>query len=155
VPAHEEDPESETEAAQEPILVYICGAVAEPGVYVLAKEDRVIDLLEMAGGAMEDAYTQALNLAKKLSDGEKVYVPTYAEVSGGAYSGGWQQERTVNINTASAEELTVLPGIGASIAAAIVSHREANGFFESIEGLMDVKGIGEKKFEELKDLIVH
>ena len=155
----EEDANSGTEADRAPIIVYICGAVADPGVYAVGKEDRVIDLLKMAGGARHDAYTQALNLAKKLSDGEKVYVPTYGEASGSAYDGEWQKEnntvRTVNINTASAEELAMLPGIGVSIAAAIVSHREANGFFESIEELKAVKGIGEKKFEELKDLIVH
>ncbi len=138
---------------KEVMMVYICGAVAAPGVYEVKKEDRIIDLLKMAGGPAANACAEALNLAKKLSDGEKIYVPTHEEASLGNYKSSFQKESTVNINTATITELSMLPGIGPSIASNIVSYRESKGFFESIEQIKDVKGIGDKKFEDIKDLI--
>lgn len=144
------------------IFVHIDGAVVAPGVYELTEaHPRVNDAVMAAGGLAEDADTSALNLAAVLSDGEKIHVPRQGEVvagqaSSGAASGsdaGASSSGVININTATAEELDSLPGIGPSTAAAIVEDRERNGPFASPEDLMRVSGIGEGKFSKLKDQI--
>lgn len=144
------------------IFVHIDGAVVAPGVYGLTgAHPRVNDAVIAAGGLAEDADTSALNLAAVLSDGEKIHVPRQGEVvagqaSSGAASGsdvGASSSGAININTATAEELDSLPGIGPSTAAAIVEDRERNGPFASPEDLMRVSGIGEGKFSKLKDQI--
>ena len=127
---------------------------------------RVNDAVAAAGGLAEGADTSKLNLAATVSDGEKVYVPAVGEenlASGGTatssaeeVSGGGPEavsNSIVNINTATAAELTTLPGIGEATAAEIVRDREANGAFTSVEDLMRVSGIGEKKFAKFKDKI--
>jgi len=151
------------------IKAYICGYVKNPGVYELKDDARVEQLLEACGGASEKACLEAVNLAKKLSDGEMVYIPSIEEVakqgsffdyiSGftqdtvtGGDSGG-SQPKIININTASAGELESLPGIGEAIAQDIIAYREKYGLFKSKEELKNVKGIGEIKFEKVKELI--
>lgn len=140
------------------IAVHVSGAVAAPGVYELEEGARVADAVEIAGGFLEGAAENALNLARVLNDGEQVVVPTAeehaaqqsaAEASGGAAGVGGK----VNINTASAEQLDTLPGVGESTAQKIIADREANGPFSSPEDLKRVSGIGDKKYAELADLI--
>lgn len=153
---------STPEPATDPVFVHIDGAVVAPGVYEMTGSlPRVNDAVMAAGGLAGDADTSALNLAAVLSDGEKIYVPRQGEVvagqaSSGAASGsdvGASSSGVININTATAEELDSLPGIGPSTAAAIVEDRERNGPFASPEDLMRVSGIGEGKFSKLKDQI--
>lgn len=157
---------STPESVAASIFVHIDGAVVAPGVYELTGSTgalpRVNDAVIAAGGLAGDADTSALNLAAVLSDGEKIHVPRQGEAmapeqtssgpasgsDGGAFSSG-----VININTATAEELDSLPGIGPSTAAAIVEDRERNGPFASPEDLMRVSGIGEGKFSKLKDQI--
>lgn len=140
------------------IAVHVSGAVAAPGVYELEEGARVADAVELAGGFLEGAAENALNLARVLNDGEQVVVPTAeeqaaqqaaVESAGGTASLGGK----VNINTASAEQLDTLPGVGESTAQKIIADREANGPFSSPEDLKRVSGIGDKKYAELADLI--
>ena len=140
------------------IAVHVSGAVAAPGVYELEEGARVADAVELAGGFLEGAAENALNLARVLNDGEQVVVPTAeeqaaqqsaVESAGGTASLGGK----VNINTASAEQLDTLPGVGKSTAQKIIADREANGPFSSPEDLKRVSGIGDKKYAELADLI--
>ena len=145
------------------VFVHIDGAVVAPGVYELTGPlPRVNDAVIAAGGLAEDVDTSALNLAAVLSDGEKIHVPRQGEAvvteqtSSGAASrpdAGPSSSGVININTATAEELDSLPGVGPSTAAAIVEDRERNGHFASPEDLMRVSGIGEGKFSKLKDQI--
>ena len=154
---------STPESVAASIFVHIDGAVVAPGVYELTGSlPRVNDAVIAAGGLAGDADTSALNLAAVLSDGEKIHVPRQGEAlaSGQASSGpasgsdgGASSSGVININTATAEELDSLPGIGPSTAAAIVEDRERNGPFASPEDLMRVSGIGEGKFSKLKDQI--
>lgn len=153
-------------------VVHVDGAVASPGVYALTLADpRVNDAVAAAGGLVPEADTASVNLAAAVQDGDKVYVPREGEnsagagaVSSGGSSGseggtavtgasGSASSSLVNINKASAEELDALPGVGPSTAQAIVDDRTQNGPFASIEDLMRVSGIGEKKFERLKGRI--
>jgi len=152
------------------IKVYICGCVKQPGVYEMAQGSRIVDLAELCGGFTEDACIEAVNLAAVLSDEEKVYIPSKTEISqqginilDGISSGNnsnskegqadASQGQKVNVNSASAEELMVLPGIGEQIAKNIIDYRNQYGAFNTKEDLKNVKGIGEKKFEQIKELV--
>lgn len=141
------------------LLVHVDGAVAAPGVYELAEGARANDAVLAAGGLAEGADTSALNLAAPLSDGEKLHVPCEGEEAAApgtgdvAASGQGASTGPVNLNTASVDELDTLPGVGEATARAIVEDREANGPFATIEDLMRVSGIGEKKFERIRGLV--
>ena len=137
------------------IYVHICGAVINPGVYQVPAGTRVYQALELAGGSSDDAYLSGINLADKLADGQKVYIPVEGENAEGILStdSGGVQSVMVNINTASEAELMTLPGIGQSRAKDIINYRVKNGFFESIDDIMKVSGIKEAAFEKIKDLI--
>lgn len=145
------------------VVVHVGGAVADPGVRELAEGSRVQDAVDAAGGFAEGAASDALNLARVLTDGEQVVVPTLEEVAGaqGADAGaadagtssGSAAGGKVNINRASAAELDALPGVGPSTAEKIVADREANGPFATTEDLKRVSGIGDKKYENLADLV--
>ena len=137
------------------IYVHICGAVINPGVYQVPVGTRVYQALELAGGSSDDAYLSGINLADKLADGQKVYIPAEGENAEGILStdSGGVQSVMVNINTASEAELMTLPGIGQSRAKDIINYRVKNGFFESIDDIMKVSGIKEAAFEKIKDLI--
>lgn len=166
-----EEQEAETEkektekAEPDRIQVYICGAVANPGVYTLSQGSRVYEAVAMAGGLLETADEKALNQARELTDGEQVTVFTVEEIKNGAAAGqdpsaeqpGSSSDGSdgkVNINTADASMLMTIPGIGESRAAAIIAYRETNGRFESIEEIMEIEGIKEKMFEKIKDSII-
>lgn len=145
------------EVAEWVVVVHVDGAVGAPGVYALGGEPRVNDAIVAAGGLAEGADTSGINLAARLSDGEKVHVPLVGEApQAGAEPasdapGG--SDGPVNLNTATVEELDELPGVGEATALAIVEDRERNGPFSSPEDLMRVSGIGEKKFEKLEGLV--
>ena len=134
------------------ILVYICGAVKEPGVVELDKDSRVVDAITLAGGFSEDADETYINLAGKLQDGEKVYVPTLAEVT--QWKAEEQEEQLIDINKANAKELCKLPGIGESKAADIIAYREKKGLFQRKEDLIKVPGIKQNLYEKIEDKII-
>lgn len=159
-------PGTETTATAASVTVHVVGAVHRPGVYALGEGSRVRDALAAAGGCVGDAMLEAVNLARILADGEQVRIPTADEVAAGAVvaatggppaAGASAQPGAaggkVNINTASVTELDTLPGVGPSTAQKIVDDRTANGPFKRVEDLMRVSGIGEKKFESLKDYV--
>ena len=145
------------------IKVYVCGAVQRPDVYEISADSRIVDAVSAAGGFAIDAYPEAMNLAETVSDGSRIYVPTKEEVDAlavvysdtGSGSGDTTSDSTgrVNINTATLEELTTLPGIGDTRARAIIDYREQNGAFGNIEDIMQVTGIKEKSFSKIKDSI--
>ncbi|MDD3339107.1 MAG: helix-hairpin-helix domain-containing protein [Lachnospiraceae bacterium] len=140
---------------QTTIMIYICGAVENPGVYTLPGQARVFQAIEAAGGLMEDASETYINQAKILQDGEQITIPTRDEaaqaVSGGA--DGTASDGRVNINTADQTALMTLNGIGETRAAAIIAYREANGAFGSIEDIKNVEGIKDAVFQKISDNI--
>lgn len=141
--------------------VHIVGAVEKPGVYKLPQGSRVNDALTQAG-PLPEADLASLNLAAALKDGQKLVVSSQAEdittpeAAGVQATPGAPSAKTkglININTATEAELDSLPGIGPTLAARIVQHRQANGAFQDIEELKNVSGIGDKKYEDLQHLI--
>lgn len=137
------------------VVVHVSGAVAQPGLLVLVVGARVGDAILAAGGATEDAQLDRLNLARLLEDGEQVHVPRPGEdvgISAGPSSRGILADGRVDVNTASAQELTTLPGIGPARAQAIIAARQERPF--SVPGdLRRVSGIGEATFQRLAPLI--
>lgn len=160
-------PADEPALAEPTVLwVHVAGAVRMPGLYELPSGSRVGDAVTVAGGTLAGASLSAVNLARLLDDGEQVYVPSEAEVEAGGVppvaqsaagtgsSQGSGSAAGVDINTGGAAELEALPGVGPATAAKIIADREANGPFTSPEDIMRVSGIGEKKFESMRELIV-
>ena len=148
-------------AAPAEVVVHVTGEVRTPGVYRLHEGDRIVDAIDAAGGATRGAILEALNLAAPLVDGTQVHIPDRREAAGagasaGASGGGAAGSSAgglLDINVATAADFEALPGIGAVIAQRIVDHRTANGPFTSIEGLLDVSGIGDATFAEIRDLV--
>jgi len=146
-----------------PIKVHVDGEVKDPGLYSLPKSARVADAVEAAGGLTDEAATAQINLAALLLDGSKVYIPKEGELLPADRSSelyGITDElaspsasNPLNINTATIEELMLLPGIGSTRAADIIYYRQVNGNFDSIEEIMDVPGIGETTYNQIKELI--
>lgn len=148
------------------MYVDVVGAVRHPGVYLLEGGARVESAVQAAGGALGDADTDAINLAAKVADGDQVVVPTHDQVDkgslpapvGGAAAGGVVgaagAAAKVDLNTADATQLDALPGVGPSTAAKIVADRQTNGPFKTVDDLGRVPGIGPKKLDSLKDLVV-
>ena len=134
------------------IYVHILGQVVRPGLYELPDGARAVDAVAAAGGFTEQADAAGLNLARFVSDGEQIVVPAIGETPPGA-APGIAGDGRVNLNTADAAALDTLPGVGPATAAKIIAWREQNGRFESVEDLLDVGGIGEAKFEALRDLV--
>ena len=139
----------------ETLFVHVSGCVANPGLYELEEGSRLASAIEAAGGFTEDAACDSVNLARRLEDGEMVVVSSVSAGSGAneEIPEAKTASSLVNINTASAEELEQLPGIGPSTAQKIVSDRMANGSFKSPDDLKRVTGIGDKKFETISALI--
>lgn len=133
------------------IYVHILGEVRRPGLYALRDGDRAVDAVAAAGGFTEAADAAGLNLARFVSDGEQIIVPAIGEAPAAGGAGGVPGK--VNLNTADAALLDTLPGVGPATAANIIAWREQNGRFASIEDLLDVGGIGQAKFESLRDLV--
>jgi competence protein ComEA len=143
------------------VIVHVAGAVATPGVFDLDGNARVIDAVEAAGGGVPDADLNRLNLAAKVTDGQRVLVQRVGEVApsgsaapgGGSGAGSADASALVNLNSATPAELETLPGIGPTLAEAILAERERRGSFRSVNELRDVRGIGEKRFADLKDKV--
>lgn len=138
------------------IYVHVLGAVNRPGLYAFRDGDRAIDAVAAAGGYTDDADRRVLNLARFLSDGEQIAVPTQSESAGSTaqnFAGSSVKGGKVNINTADAVALESLPQVGPALAARIIAWRDENGRFSSVEDLMSVSGIGQKTFAGLKDLV--
>jgi competence protein ComEA len=148
------------------IAVHVAGAVTHPGVVELRNGARVIDAVEAVGGASGDGDLDRLNLAAKVTDGERVYVAKVGQAdpgvtnAGGAAPGGGSGSGTeatpgakVNLNTATQAQLEELPGIGPTYAQSILAERERRGGFASVNDLRSVRGIGDKRFAELAPLV--
>lgn len=158
--AEGEEGDSEAEPSSY-VMVHVVGAVNSPGVYSLAEGSRVNDAVEAAGGFTADASTSSANLARELVDGEQIVIYTQEEVDSGtaatasSSSSGSSSSGSslININTATAEELEELSGIGPVTAQAIIDYRTQNGNFQSIEEIKDVSGIGDAKYESICDSI--
>ncbi len=141
--------EIKEEEPQGDIYVHVAGAVVNPGLLKLQTGSRVIDAVELAGGLTEDADIDAVNLALKLQDEDRIYIPRISEE--GEKSIGVESAK-VNINTATQEELERVPGIGEKTAQKIVDYRK-NNTFKNPEDIMKVPGIGEGKYSQMKDYI--
>jgi len=154
---------------EEKVVVHVIGEVNNPGVVTLPEGSRIIDAINKAGGKTEEADLSKINLAFIVEDGTQIYIPRINEnlnqinlISDDAGIGVIindsnleenKVEVKVNINTASKEKLETLPGIGETTAQKIIDYREANGKFKTIEDIKNVSGIGEAKYESLKDKI--
>jgi competence protein ComEA len=147
-----------------PLIVHVSGSVIQPGVYTFPQSGRVQDAIQAAGGFLPEADDQALNLAAPLQDGQLIRVPLVQPKQAGPAVEDQDSSRSlpvliqpddrlVNINYATLEELDTLPGIGPVTAQKIIDFREANGPFISIEAIQDVSGIGPATFGRIKDLI--
>lgn len=152
---------SPQESVCEEIYVYVCGCVQSPGVYALGPGARIYEAIEAAGGMAEEADASYVNLAQVAEDQMQIYIPSLEETASGTFArdtagtdGGTEggQEK-VDINTASADQLDALPGIGPSKAEDIINYREEHGGFSSVEELMDIPGIKSGIFDQIKDLV--
>jgi len=164
-------------------VVYVVGSVKHPGVYTVPQGTRIYKVLSLAGGFTEDADKAAVNLAATVSDGVQINFPNYIETAQKGYRTGESSSRKsasdknygynsssnsskrrsssgeksvaslVDLNKASEEELNALPGVGAKTAALIVEYRQRHGRFERKEDLLEIRGIGVKKYEKLRDYV--
>ena len=154
-----EDKKEDGEITQEEVIlkVDLKGAVRNPGVYDVKEGDRVIDVVQRAGGFLDVADPNQVNLSQRVMDEMVIYVPKKGEEISPQQNVTLPQSNEkdgkININTADATTLQTLPGIGPQKADAIIRFREENGPFKKIEDLMKVSGIGEKTFEKLKEQI--
>lgn len=147
---------SESAEVKRAVTVYVCGEVKKPGLVTLTEGQRVADAVNAAGGVIETADIDRINMAAFLEDGMQVRVPERV----GGFSDGVQSavsgknaEGKINLNTAGEKELQELPGIGPAMSARIIEYRETNGAFQSIEDVKKVRGIGNAKFEKMKDKV--
>lgn len=151
----------------ESIVIHVIGEVAKPGVYKLPAGSRALAAIEAAGGANETAVLSGLNLARELSDGEQLLVPNSEQaalamsnaasgasgLTGSTPSDSSGPSKLVNLNSADASALQTLPHIGPALAHRIVDWRASNGAFRSVDQLLEVSGIGEKTFQDLRSLV--
>ena len=139
------------------IAVYVCGAVKNPGVVLLNPNSRVGDAINSCGGLLPNANAETINLAEGIKDGMQIKVQSRninpdAEGMGQGTAlpvKGESNDGKININTASIDDLTKLPGVGKATAQRIIDYRAQNGTFEDIEDLKKIKGIGKAKFEKM------
>ena len=151
----------EEEVIEEKIAIHMTGCVKNPGIIELKEGERIDDAIQLAGGLTEEADLTNVNLAYKVEDGQKIYIPSIhdieeKEIIQENQEGILSEENEtgkVNINTAKQTELETLPGIGPTIALRIIEYRKENGEFTDIEELKEVEGIGEAKWEQIKDFV--
>lgn len=142
-----------------PLSIYVTGGVNSPGVYQIPVESRISDAISAAGGFNANAATDVLNLAEKVSDGQKIYVPLNNEnqISQSDINSKSQAktepQNLININIADSDLLSTLPGIGLIKAEDIIAYRNVYGPFLSVDELMNVNGIGPANYEKIKDLV--
>lgn len=161
--------------SQTKVIVHVAGAVISPGLLTLPSTTRVGGAIDAAGGIRPDADMERINLASPIVDGTRIYVPVQGQPvpitegtpapaaatatgatgapAGGSVSGAGSTGGLVNLNTATQAELETLPGIGPSMATAILEQRSSVGRFTSIEELKSVRGIGEKRFADLANKV--
>lgn len=161
----EEDQEVDDNIIENKIVIHITGEVEEEGVIELEKGARISDAIEEAGGTTEEANLSNVNLAYSLSDGQKVKIPNInekdeeiivVEEKAGdniIIEGNKSKEEKININKAAQTEIETLPGIGPSTALKIINYRNEHGKFKNIEDIKNVSGIGDSKFENIKEYI--
>lgn len=145
------------------IKVYIIGEVNKPGVVELEEGARIEDAIILAGGTNSNSDLSKINLAYVLEDGQKIYVPSINETTENNYlisenfdgieENNSEKNTKININTADLNKLCELPGVGESLANKIINYRQTNGKFKNIEDLKNVNGIGDKKYDNLKEYI--
>jgi competence protein ComEA len=148
-----------TTSTSSTVVVYVAGAVAVPGVYTLTAPGRVTDAVAAAGGAAAGADLDVVNLAATLHDGERIYVPAVGEivppvVAGDTVVDSLAPAGPVDVNTATVDQLDVLPGVGPATAAAIVAYRDQHGPFQTVDQLGEVRGIGPSKLDAIRGLVV-
>lgn len=154
----------ENNIESEKIVIHITGEVEEEGVIELEKGARIADAIEMAGGTTEEADLSKVNLAYSLSDGQKLNIPNVNEKeqedvvkdepgNNIIIEGNEEKEVKININKATQTEIETLPGIGPSTALKIINYRNEHGKFKNIEDIKNVSGIGDSKFENIKEYI--
>lgn len=150
---------AESESAQPDdtsIVISVVGRVTRPGLVTLREGARVADALQASGGPLPGADLRALNLARRLADGEQIYVgvppPPGADPVAGATSPG--EPDKVDLNTATLTDLDTLPGVGPVTAQRIVDWRTEHGRFDSVDQLREIDGIGPGRFDKLRDLVV-
>lgn len=146
------------------VVVHVAGAVAQPGLRTVPAPARVADAVAAAGGPSPDADLDRLNLAAPIADGQRIYVlrrgeATEPPAAGGGPAGGGPSGASgasagpVNLNTATAEQLDTLPGVGPATAQSIITYRQQHGGFRRVDDLLDVRGIGDARMEQLRPLV--
>ncbi len=138
--------EAELSEDETAVYVSIFGEIERPSVMKISENSRIFNVVELAGGLTEKADTGTINLAEKVLDGMKIYIPDKEKVAEA-------NQTSININTATIEQLKTLDGIGDATAKKIVDYRNANGFFQKTEDIMNVSGIGESKYNQIKSKI--
>lgn len=152
--------ESTNEVSSKEVTVYISGEVNSPGIVTVNSGERLANVVEKVGGVTSNADLNQVNMAIKVEDEEHYIIPKIGEVlevqeSIMAENNGTKEDSSkININKATIEELDSLPGVGEATANKIVNYRDENGEFKSIEEIKNVNGIGDKKFQDMKDLII-
>jgi competence protein ComEA len=149
-------PASASPASVPVVVVQAAGAVAIPGLYRLAPGSRVDDLVHAAGGLAADADPDRVNLAAVLTDGQKIYIPRVGEAvppDATAGTASSSSPQPIDLNTASIAQLDTLPGVGPATAQAIIDYRSQHGRFHSVDDLLNVRGIGQAKLDELRTLV--
>lgn len=143
------------------IYVYVCGAVKHPDVYALKPDARVNDVVKKAGGFLEKADKNGVNLAQKVSDGEQIYIPKIGEQAEQRIGSSMQtqtiasqSDQKIDLNLATKEQLMTLTGIGEAKANAILNYRQEHGKFQTIEELKEIRGIKDGVFQKIKELII-
>jgi len=152
----EDGNQKEEVVEQDLITVDVKGAVKTPGIYDLPVGSRINDAVQKAGGLTDNADSKSINLAQKISDEALVYVPTKGEDTSQATQSNVsnsKENKKVNLNKASIEELKQVKGLGAKRAQDIIDHRDSNGKFKSVDELKKVSGIGAKTIEKLKEYV--
>ena len=161
----ENEVQEETPTVTTTIKVHIAGSVVTEGIVELEEGARIADAIQSAGGTTADANMQNINLAYKLQDGQKIYIPNVNEDETAIIENGGIVENTevsggtanssgkININTATQTELELITGIGPSTATKIIEYRTENGKFQTIEDIKNVPGIGDSKYESMKEQI--
>jgi len=159
----EKEVKKEKSITSKKITVYISGEVSKPGIVSLNEGERLATAVQKVGGTTKKADLNGVNMAIKVEDEMHYIIPKIGEVDkynatqvvkeGDANQGESSKASQININTATIEELDTLPGVGEATANKIVNHRGESGDFKSIEEIKNVNGIGDKKFEDMKDLI--
>jgi competence protein ComEA len=150
---------SQNVTAAEMIPVYLVGAVTQPGIYQIERGSYLYQLIEQAGGLLDDAAAESINLAMRLDENQLIRIPTRAEVAADPAAAAGMGEpagatKLIDLNRADTEQLDTLPGVGPSTAKAILEYRKKNGSFQNVEDLMKVPGIKESRFNAIKDFVL-